>query len=77
MRILKIVKEAAIYAVVIFVFNLILELLFDHREFFENFKKGFILEAGYYLFLLMSSFLIVLIIMVISRIIFKLKNANK
>ncbi len=77
MRILKIVKEAAIYAVVIFVFNLMLELLFDQSEFFENFEKGFILEAGYYLFLLISSFLMVLIIMVISRIIIKLKSADK
>ncbi|KKO51624.1 hypothetical protein XI25_24600 [Paenibacillus sp. DMB20] len=74
---MKIVKEAAVCAVVIFVFNLILELLFNLSEFFESFEKGFILGVGYYLLLLLSSFLIVLIIMVIARIIPKLKSNNK
>lgn len=46
-------------------------------DFFESFEKGFVLGVGYYLILLISVFLIVLIIMAISRIISKLRRTNK
>ncbi len=55
-RILKIVKEAAMYAVVIFVFNLILELLFDQREFFEHFEKKLYWKWGITCFFLYPHF---------------------
>lgn len=74
---LKIVKESAIIAVIIFVFNLLMELLFDFNNFSEGFEKGFVQGIGHYLILLITAFLIVLMIMVISKLIFNLKNSNK
>ncbi|WP_454190925.1 hypothetical protein [Paenibacillus sp. Marseille-Q7038] len=53
---MKIVKEAAMYAVVIFVFNLILELLFDQREFFEHFEKKLYWKWGITCFFLYPHF---------------------
>lgn len=73
---MKTLKESAICAVVIFVFNVLLKLIFDPGYLKEFFEHGMLAGIGWFLFAFVFLFLAIFMIMSIVRFIAKLRKSK-
>ena len=72
---LKVLKDSAILTAFIFIFNVVIKLIFNPDNIIGAFEKGIWMGLGVYLTSLVTLFVIVFLILFISRYIFKPKNS--
>lgn len=75
MLLLKVLKDSAILTAFIFIFNVVIKLIFNPDNIIGAFEKEIWMGLGVYLTSLVTLFVIVFLILFISRYIFKPKNS--
>ncbi|MEF2967172.1 hypothetical protein V3851_15145 [Paenibacillus sp. M1] len=74
---MKIIKETAILTAFLFIFNLIVKLIFKPDYIIETFEKGVWWGLAVYVTALALMFVIIFLILFVSRFIVKRKNRQK
>lgn len=73
---LKIIKETAILTAFIFISNFVIRLIFNLDNIIEEFEEGVWAGLGTYLFSIVTLFLIIFLILLVPRNVFKPKKSK-